>query len=276
MSDLATGAQHSSINRAQSSGTRTCFLPWSLPSWRLQSWCGGILLAMLLGACAQPLPQPPPQLPEESPEPVSAAPEPVPDPEAASEPVPEPAPEPVLGVTRNDHVILLPNGVGGVGKIMVRQGTDSVLLDEPYAAAHIQGPGLIHRVAYDPALLRLEFGPVLAALPQPPSAYLLYFLEGDDRLTAESESQIERIFADLATRSAAEISVIGHTDAMGNTEFNDKLSLQRAEKIRADLIQRGIPADSIAIAGRGERELLVPTDDGVAEPQNRRVEVNIR
>ena len=204
------------------------------------------------------------------------APEPAPEPEAASEPVPEPAPEPVLRVTRNDHVILLPNGVGGVGKIMVRQGTDSVLLDEPYAAAHIQGPGLIHRVAYDPDLLRLEFGPVLAALPQPPSAYLLYFLEGEDRLTAESESQIERIFADLGTRSAAEISVIGHSDAMGTTEFNDKLSLQRAEKIQAELIQRGIPAESITIAGRGERELLVPTDDGVAEPQNRRVEINIR
>lgn len=167
-------------------------------------------------------------------------------------------------------------GVGGVGKVIVRQGTDSVLLDEPYAAAHIEGPGLIHRVAYDPDLLRLEFGPALAARPQTPSAYLLYFLEGDDQLTAESESQIERIFADLATRSAAEISVIGHSDSMGNTEFNDKLSLQRAEKIRGELIQRGIPADSISIAGRGERELLVPTDDGVAEPQNRRVEINIR
>jgi len=208
---------------------------------------------------------------------VSAAPEPAPNlPEPVSVSLPEPAPAPVLRVTRNDRVILLPNGGGGVGKIMVRQGSDSMLLDQPYAAAHIEGPGLIHRVAYDPDLLRVEFGPVLAALPQPPSAYLLYFLEGDDRLTAESESQIERIFADLATRSAAEISVIGHTDAVGATEFNDKLSLQRAKKIQAELIKRGIPGDSIAIAGRGERELLVPTDDGVAEPQNRRVEINIR
>jgi outer membrane protein OmpA-like peptidoglycan-associated protein len=241
---------------------------WSSGSRILPPWCSGVLLAVL-AACAQPLP---PTLPA-TPEPVAAAPEPEPDP-------PQPAPEPptvaVLRVTRNDQVVLLPNGGGGVGKIMVRQGTDSVLLDQPYAAAHIEGPGLIHRLDYDPELLRLEFGPVLAALPQAPSAYLLYFLEGDDRLTAESESQIERIFVDLATRSAAEISVIGHTDSMGSTEFNDKLSLQRAEKIRGELIRRGIPADNIAIAGRGERELLVPTDDGVAEPRNRRVEINIR
>ena len=257
---MTRGVQRSSIDGARSSGSRI----------GSAAWCSLILLGALLAACArQPLPQP--QALPEPPQPVAAVPEPEPMPQP-----PEPAPEPVLRITRNDQVVLLPNGGGGVGKIMVRQGTDSVLLDRPYDSAHIQGPGLIHRVAYDPELLRLEFGPVLAALPQPPTAYLLYFLEGEDRLTAESESQIERIFADLATRSAAEISVIGHTDAMGATEFNDKLSLQRAEKIRGELVRRGIPAANISIAGRGERELLVPTEDGVAEEQNRRVEINIR
>lgn len=249
------------MDKTGSSGRRSGFPPW--PSRR---WCGSLLLAAWLAGCAQPQPQPAPQPP---PQPVAAAPGPLPEPlEAVA--------EPVLRVTRNDQVVLLPNGGGGIGKIMVRQGSDSLLLDQPYAAAHIQGPGLIHRVAYDPELLPLEFGPALAALPQAPSAYLLYFLEGEDRLTAASEAQIERIFADLAARSAAEVSVIGHTDAMGTTEFNDKLSLARAEKIRAELIRRGIPAASIAIAGRGERELLVPTEDGVAEEQNRRVEISIR
>lgn len=255
------------MDGTRSSGRRSGFPPWTS-----RRWCGSLLLVAWLAGCAQPQPQP---APPPAPEPVAAAPEPIPEPPAAV-PEPLPEPEPVLRVTRNDHVVLLPNGGGGVGKIMVRQGSDSLLLDEPYAAAHIQGPGLMHRIEYDPELMRLEFGPVLAALPQAPSAYLLYFLEGEDRLTAESESQIERIFADLATRSAAEISVIGHTDAMGATEFNDKLSLQRAEKIRDELIRRGIPAASIAIAGRGERELLVPTEDGVAEEQNRRVEISIR
>lgn len=243
VSERAAGLNDSSMDR-----TRSSWVPV-----RSRSWCAVVLLAGLLAACAQPQP-----LPEPPPEPVAAAPEPEPvpePPEAVPEPLPEPEPEPVLRVTRNDHVVLLPNGGGGVGQIMVRQGTDSVLLDQPYSAAHIQGPGLMHRIDYDPDALRLEFGPVLAALPQAPSAYLLYFLEGEDQLTAESESQIERIFADLATRSAAEISVIGHTDAMGATEFNDKLSLQRAEKIRGELIRRGIPADSVSIAGRGEREL---------------------
>ena len=53
-------------------------------------------------------------------------------------------------------------------------------------------------------------------------------------------------------------------------------SLQRAERARAELVQRGLPEDNITVTGRGKRELLVPTADGVAEPENRRVEINVR
>jgi outer membrane protein OmpA-like peptidoglycan-associated protein len=42
------------------------------------------------------------------------------------------------------------------------------------------------------------------------------------------------------------------------------------------LIARGIASESIVAIGRGKRELLVPTADGVAEPRNRRVEILVR
>ena len=80
----------------------------------------------------------------------------------------------------------------------------------------------------------------------------------------------------MATRPSPEILVIGHTDAVGAGQYNDKLSMQRAERVRAELVLRGIAEDSITVTGRGKREPLVPTDDGVAEPQNRRVEINVR
>jgi outer membrane protein OmpA-like peptidoglycan-associated protein len=63
---------------------------------------------------------------------------------------------------------------------------------------------------------------------------------------------------------------------MGKVEQNDRLSLQRAQKIIADLLQIGIRMETISVAGRGEREPLVPTADEVAEPRNRRVEISIR
>jgi outer membrane protein OmpA-like peptidoglycan-associated protein len=46
--------------------------------------------------------------------------------------------------------------------------------------------------------------------------------------------------------------------------------------VKADLAAQGIPADRILASGRGEREPIVPTADGVDEPRNRRVEINVR
>ena len=82
----------------------------------------------------------------------------------------------------------------------------------------------------------------------------------------------------MARRPAPEVVVIGHTDTTGSDDYNDRLSLQRAERIRARLLQRGlgIPPDNVVAVGRGKRELLVPTPDQVAEPKNRRVELHIR
>ena len=68
----------------------------------------------------------------------------------------------------------------------------------------------------------------------------------------------------------------GHTDTVGTDQYNDALSLRRAERVRALLIGRGIAPDSVGAIGRGKRELRVPTPDGVAEPRNRRVEITVR
>jgi outer membrane protein OmpA-like peptidoglycan-associated protein len=59
-------------------------------------------------------------------------------------------------------------------------------------------------------------------------------------------------------------------------EYNDRLSRQRAERVRAELVRLGVDAARISVEGRGERELLVPTTDEMPEPQNRRVEVSVR
>jgi len=70
--------------------------------------------------------------------------------------------------------------------------------------------------------------------------------------------------------------VIGHTDRVGAVEFNDALSRKRAETVASRLVAAGVPAERIAVAGRGEREPLIPTNDEVAEPRNRRVEIKVR
>jgi outer membrane protein OmpA-like peptidoglycan-associated protein len=52
-----------------------------------------------------------------------------------------------------------------------------------------------------------------------------------------------------------------------------RLSRRRAESVAAQLEKDGIAASEIAIVAKGKHDLLVPTKDGVREPQNRRVTI---
>jgi outer membrane protein OmpA-like peptidoglycan-associated protein len=105
---------------------------------------------------------------------------------------------------------------------------------------------------------------------------MIYFSSGADEITAESAAAIEQMKVELKLRAAPQISVIGHTDRVGTVEANDALSLKRARLMRDMLIAGDIPETQIEASGSGEREPLVKTDDEVAEPMNRRVEINVR
>ena len=260
----------------------------SFNAWHLLR-CGlAAILVVLISGCAGLWPAP--AEPEPEPEAVQYSYAPLPAPEPVKAKAPEPAPPapekvaapetpqvPVLPEkTTHDQVILLPKTDLPLGGVVVRTDSVVILLNKAYASALVEGPGMLTESTYDADLAQRNFSDVLAALPGKPAKFLLYFLEGKDELTPQSNGEVDKIFAELATRPAPEILVIGHTDAVGPAQFNDKLSLQRAEHVRAELILRGIPERSIAVEGRGEREPIVPTPDGVAEPMNRPVEINVR
>src|SRR5262249_9248694 len=119
------------------------------------------------------------------------------------------------------------------------------------------------------------FAEALAAQPPRPVSFLLYFLEGQDTLTPESQQVVQPIFAEIARRPSPEIVIIGPTDRVGSVAAND-LPRRGAQKARDEPAKLGIPAARRQVAGRGEREPLVPTEDEVPEPRNRRVEISVR
>jgi outer membrane protein OmpA-like peptidoglycan-associated protein len=171
---------------------------------------------------------------------------------------------------------VLPEANGHVGAIVVHRGAQERVVDSAYGAQRIRSDGTTVAVKLDETEVRQVFGPTLATLPGRPASFTLYFLEGKDELTAESKVELEKVFAELKLRPLPDIMVIGHTDTMGGLPFNDRLSLARAERLREMVIELGIPANRIQAAGRGKRELLVPTEDNISEPRNRRVEINVR
>lgn len=202
-----------------------------------------------------------------------------------------------------EMVVVVPSADGHVGMVVVEHGDDRVVLNEAYATSritsggeirleklepkHIQSPSLESPSAKgasapQPALERVAatlpmFHDAIAALPPRPVSFLLYFVTGTDALTDASKLELERMLEELRRREVGDIVVIGHTDRVGNAEANDELSLQRAERLKAEFVAQGIaPAERIRAAGRGEREPIVPTENDVDEPLNRRVEINVR
>lgn len=183
---------------------------------------------------------------------------------------------------RNDLVVVLPEEGGKVGAVVVTdEKKHQTTLNTAYASARTDSPGFFDRSSGMKAgpssaeEVKQSFGTAMAARPARAVSLLLYFTEGST-LSEESKEVVDKMFAEIAKRPAAEITVIGHTDSVGADAFNDKLSLERAQAVREILIGLGVPAQNITAAGRGKRELLVPTGDNVNEPRNRRVELNVR
>jgi outer membrane protein OmpA-like peptidoglycan-associated protein len=181
----------------------------------------------------------------------------------------------VYGCAQRGTVVLLPEKDDKPTAVVVKQGGRETVLDRPYAAAH-QTPFGVRAYTSSPEEVTSKFGAAIASRPQRAAAFTLYFIEGKDELTEESKRVVEALFAEVAQRPVPDVIVIGHTDAVGGNPFNDALSQQRAETVRAELIRRGVAPESIQASGRGKRDLLIPTPDGIAEPRNRRVEIFVR
>jgi OOP family OmpA-OmpF porin len=115
---------------------------------------------------------------------------------------------------------------------------------------------------------------MMEAKPEPmalkEAMYLVFFDWDSSVVGAGGASVLDAVVKEIKDRGVKHITVVGHTDRSGPDDYNDKLAMRRANAIRQELVSRGISADMISVAGRGENELLVQTADGVREPANRR------
>jgi OOP family OmpA-OmpF porin len=115
--------------------------------------------------------------------------------------------------------------------------------------------------------------------PTPPAApaiarnYLVFFDFDKSSLTNEAMNIVRTAAANAKQGNVVRIQLTGHADRSGSDAYNLRLSQRRADAIKAELVHQGLTAGEITTVAKGEREPLVPTADGVREPQNRRVEI---
>ncbi|MDM0043804.1 OmpA family protein [Variovorax dokdonensis] len=106
--------------------------------------------------------------------------------------------------------------------------------------------------------------PAMAPPPPPPTRNIT--VQGDGTfqfdkavLTAEGRNRIDAAMRDLSAQNfrARQISVVGYTDPLGSTEYNQRLSVARANAVRDHMVRAGVPAGVIQTEGRGESDLKI-------------------
>ena len=162
-------------------------------------------------------------------------------------------------------------------------GTSGNLLDPgtpatAEAAEHYRSDGVL-------AGLRYVFGgreraPAAAAPPPAEVAALetvvlrpVNLQHDRTELTAPSQATLDEIAQRLAAHPDMKVAIEGYTDDTGSEQYNRQLGQRRAEAVRDYLAQKGVPAENLEVASRGEADPVADNATPEGRAHNRRAEV---
>ncbi|MGF1501968.1 MAG: OmpA family protein [Paracoccaceae bacterium] len=147
--------------------------------------------------------------------------------------------------------------------------------DQYLTVLRAEGNGAKCPLTSDEALALLNEALVACEGVAPPADFIVYFGFNRTDLTERALNTIGRVMDSFNTNGASGVSIVGHTDTVGSVQYNQRLSEARARRVAQALVDRGIPADIMVLAGRSELEPARITGDGVREPLNRRAEISL-
>jgi len=157
----------------------------------------------------------------------------------------------------------------------------------PSAAAAAQAC----KTALDSSLLRLETAarpapppvqaapmpaPVPAPAPAPVADFTVYFDFDSWTLKAEQLKVLTDVINTARSGGQTNITIVGHTDTSGPSDYNQKLSVKRANVVVEALVDMGARRTALHASGVGETDLAVQTEDGVKEAKNRRTVITLQ
>jgi outer membrane protein OmpA-like peptidoglycan-associated protein len=106
-----------------------------------------------------------------------------------------------------------------------------------------------------------------------PGPFIIFFEFDSAELSPAAPGILENQLETLRVTRPRGFVISGHTDRAGSIDYNQRLSCHRARAVRDWLVARGLSPEIIDVAGFGEERPSVETEDGIAEVQNRRVEL---
>ncbi len=103
----------------------------------------------------------------------------------------------------------------------------------------------------------------------------VYYAFDSAELTSGAQAILDYLIANRPEAVAEGFTLTGFTDRAGPVPYNRQLSEQRAEQARQYLVANGVNSAQVDVEAEGETPPLVETGDGVREPLNRRVRIEM-
>ena len=192
---------------------------------------------------------------------------------------------------------VIDNWQNGTGEYVWRNGTNELCWRDanwtPATAAVGCDGALVRPVAVAPApapVVRPAPPPPPAAAPRPappppapapPAATKVtyaadaFFDFDKSVLKAEGRAKLDDLVSKIQGISLEVIIAVGHTDSVGTDAYNQRLSVRRAEAVKAYLVSKGIERNRVYTEGKGEKQPVADNKTAEGRAKNRRVEIEV-
>jgi OmpA-OmpF porin, OOP family len=194
-------------------------------------------------------------------------------------------------VTAADGGNRIDNWVNGTGELVWKNGTNELCWRDAFwtpATAAKGCDGALVVAAAPPPPPAVAPAPPPAArpappppAPQPPAATKVtyaadaFFDFDKSVLKPEGKAKLDDLVGKVKGINLEVIIAVGHTDSIGTDAYNQRLSVRRAESVKAYLVSKGIEKNRVYTEGKGEKQPVADNKTSEGRAKNRRVEIEV-
>ena len=102
-----------------------------------------------------------------------------------------------------------------------------------------------------------------------------FYDTGKSVLKPEGKAKLDDLVSKMSGINLEVIIAVGHTDSDGGDAYNQKLSVARAESVKAYLTSKGIEKNRVYTEGKGEKQPVADNKTKEGKQKNRRVEIEV-